>query len=325
MLGNLARAVFERASQSPAGRRLAVLIYHRVTPLPDPLLPYEPDAEAFERTMRWVGTTFNVLPLEQAVRDLKAGNLPPRAMSITFDDGYENNATVAAPILEGLGLHATFFIATGYLDGGLMFNDAVVEAVRACPGTELDLTSLNLGQHRVGSVDERRATIDAILNVIKYHDERERADMARAIAESARVELPRNLMMTSEQAAALARAGFALGAHTVSHPILAKLDDHTARREIIDGKLRLEEISGGPVNLFAYPNGRPDRDYSGATTRFVREIGFDGAVSTSMGVAEVGSDPYQIPRFTPWDVRPLRFAAQLWSNFSRVEPSYATT
>jgi len=54
----------------------------------------------------------------------------------------------------------------------------------------------------------------------------------------------------------------------------------------------------------------------------VRELGFDGAVSTSAGSARVGSDPFQIPRFTPWDSRPLRFALQLASNLNRVKPAY---
>lgn len=324
MLGSLSRVVFDRASRSAQGRKLAVLIYHRVTPSPDDLLPYEPDAATFEGTMRWVRETFNVLPLERAVRDFKAGSLPPRAVSITFDDGYANNATVAAPILERLGVHATFFISTGFLDGGLMFNDAVVEAVRACRGPELDLAPLGLSCYPVEGATQRRAAIDAILGAIKYRGQRERGELARAIASAAGVELPSDVMMTSAQVAGLARSGFTLGAHTVTHPILARLDSEAARREIVEGRCRLEEIGNSAINLFAYPNGRPNRDYSKATAGLIRELGFDGAVSTSMGVAEVGSDPYQIPRFTPWDTRPLRFAVQLWSNFSRVEPTYAT-
>ena len=140
----------------------------------------------------------------------------------------------------------------------------------------------------------------------------------------ARAQVPNDLMMTSAQAAELRRSGFTLGAHTVSHPILAKADPDRARREIVESRARVAELAGEAVTLFAYPNGRPDVDYNSATAQMVRELGFSAAVSTSMGVATARSDAFQIPRFTPWDSRPLRFAAQLLSNMSRVTPSYAS-
>jgi peptidoglycan/xylan/chitin deacetylase (PgdA/CDA1 family) len=105
----LARLALTIASRD----RLSVLIYHRVPAEPDDLLSGEPHASEFEQAMRWIKSTFNVIPLADGVEGIRTGKLPSRALSITFDDGYANNATVAAPILQRLGLHATFFIATG--------------------------------------------------------------------------------------------------------------------------------------------------------------------------------------------------------------------
>ena len=292
--------------------------------MPDPLLPYEPDAATFERAMTWVRKIFNVLPLARAASDLSAGSLPPRALAITFDDGYANNATIAAPILRRLGLDATFFLATGYLDGGCMFNDVVVEVIRGYSGSVMDLGKLGLGAYPVGSIAERRAAISALLQAVKYLDDDRRSEMAQRIADHARAQVPSDLMMTSAQAAALRQSGFTLGAHTVSHPILARADPERARREIVESRARVAELAGEPITLFAYPNGRPDVDYNSATAQLVRELGFSAAVSTSMGVATARSDPFQIPRFTPWDSRPLRFATQLLSNTRRVTPSYAS-
>ena len=76
------------------------------------------------------------------------GRAPARALAITFDDGYADNATVAAPILLRLGLPATFFVATGFLDGGRMWNDTVIEAVAPRRGPVLDLAPLGLGGTR---------------------------------------------------------------------------------------------------------------------------------------------------------------------------------
>ena len=54
--------------------------------------------------------------------------LPPAAAAITFDDGYRDNLEIAAPILKRRGLPATLFVASGFIDGGIMFNDMVIEA-----------------------------------------------------------------------------------------------------------------------------------------------------------------------------------------------------
>src|SRR5262245_15768822 len=119
---------------SPGGSagRLTILIFHRVLPAHDPLNQDEPDAQEFEQRMQWVRSWFTVLPLAEAAQRRAAGTLPARALSITFDDGYADNCTIAAPILNRLGLNATFFIATGFIGGGCMWNDRVIEAVRAC-------------------------------------------------------------------------------------------------------------------------------------------------------------------------------------------------
>ena len=122
------------ATLSPGGARgsLSVLIFHRVLSAPDPLFPDEPDASRFAEILSWVARAFTVIPLAQGVASLNAGTLPPRALAITFDDGYEDNFTAALPVLQRFGMHATFFVASGFLDGGRMWNDTVIESVRAC-------------------------------------------------------------------------------------------------------------------------------------------------------------------------------------------------
>ena len=128
----LLKALFHLMSPGGARARLSVLIFHRVLPEPDPLFPDEMHARRFDVLCGWLTSWFKVLPLDEAVARLKAGTLPARAVCITFDDGYADNHHVALPILRRHGLVATFFIATGFLDGGRMWNDTVIEAIRAC-------------------------------------------------------------------------------------------------------------------------------------------------------------------------------------------------
>jgi len=305
---------------SPGGRRgrLSVLIFHRVLAQPDPLFPDEMHAERFDALCSWVSRWFNVLPLDEAVRLREQGRLPARALAITFDDGYADNHDVAMPILRRHGLSATFFIATGYLDGGRVWNDSVVEAVRATREPVLDLTRLSagLGRYELSTLKGRREAIHAILGVVKYLDPARRLEVVAGIADMAGVELPGDLMMTSAQVQAMRAAGMLIGAHTVTHPILLKVDADTVRQEVRRSREVLERLLGERVALFAYPNGKPGVDYDQTAVDIVRAEGFDAAVSTAWGAASAGSDTWQLPRFTPWDASQNRFALRMLRNLA---------
>ncbi|MEO6747907.1 MAG: polysaccharide deacetylase family protein [Caldimonas sp.] len=313
---------------SPPGRRarLSILIFHRVLAAPDPLFPHEVDAARFDAICGWVRSWFNVLPLDQAVRDMQAGVLPERALAITFDDGYADNRLHALPILQKHGLSATFFVATGFLDGGRMWNDTVVEAIRHSTLDSLPLQELpNVGLRRmpIGAVSQRRAAIDAVIQAAMYLPQGTRSNVADRLAELAGVVPSSDLMMSARQVVELHRAKMQIGAHTVSHPILTQLDDAAARTEIASSKSRLEELVCDRIRLFAYPNGRPGADYSAASVRLAREVGFDAAVSTAWGSSGPETDCFQLPRFTPWDRSRTRFAARLAGNLwtSRRRPA----
>ncbi len=311
---------------SPAGRRarLQILIFHRVLAQPDPLFPGETDAARFDRICGWVRRWFKVLPLDEAVQMRAEGRLPARALSITFDDGYADNHDVALPILRRHGLTACFFIATGYLGGGRMFNDGVVELVRRSTLPQLPLDGLPLsipGALPLGDLPARRAAITTLIDALKYRPVAERLEFVRVLQARAGVEaLPDDLMMRPDQVVALHGAGMQIGAHTVTHPILARLSAEEARAEIERSKAVLEEMLGRRVGLFAYPNGRPGTDYDADSVRLVRQAGFDAAVSTAWGSNRADTDTFQLARFTPWDRTRARFGARLLVNLRR-EPA----
>ena len=297
---------------SGRGRRAAliVLTYHRVLAAPDPLLPDEPTAEQFATQMDVVAEIFNVLPLCEAVRLLKAGSLPPRALCITFDDGYSNNFHLARPILARKRLPATIFVAPGFLDNGRMFNDTIIESIRRARDT-LDLREAGFGAYSLVDLASRRSAIDEIIGALKYSDEKERRLRADRIADVVGAALPSDLMMTEAEVREAHSGGLEIGAHTLNHPILCRLKPQVAEREIVASKLRLQEITGAPVKAFAYPNGRPNKDYDARHAAMVRNAGFDLAVSTAWGAATASSDVYQLPRIAAWDRHPLKFAGRI--------------
>ena len=285
-----------------SGTRLSILIFHRVHAATDPIFPEEPDAGRFEQLMRFVASTYRVMHLGQAVTCLIEGRLPRRPLVITFDDGYADNAEIALPILTRYGLTATFFVSTGFLNGGRMWNDSVIECIRASNQCNLDLADFGLGRCSLSGYAERRMTINGLLQHIKYLSLAQRETAIALLQKLTGVaQLPSKLMMSSDQVRALHRAGMEIGAHTVRHPILAALSTAESESEIRASKSCLESIIHAPVDVFAYPNGKPGKDYDGRHVELVRRLGFRGAVSTAVGVARPGNDLFQLPRFTPWD------------------------
>jgi peptidoglycan/xylan/chitin deacetylase (PgdA/CDA1 family) len=313
-LSGLQRALFAACGSvlSPAGSRgsLLVLMYHRVLTEPDPLLADEPDARTFAAHMDVVRDTCNVIGLGEALERLRTRSLPARAACVTFDDGYANNFEVALPILAERKMPATVFVATQFIGGGRMWNDTIIEVVRRAQGA-LDLRKFDLGQHLLDDIRSRRIAFDTILSKLKYFEYADRLRTAQEIAEIAGADLPENLMMSEDMIRKLHAHGVEIGAHTHSHPILTRLDDDQARREIVQSKQILESVIGAPVTTFAYPNGRPGVDYDGRHVEMVRSCGFSGAVSTARGCARRHSDLFQIPRVAPWDRTAPRFAARL--------------
>ena len=306
-------------SVSPAGprARLSTLIFHRVTPEVDPMFPGEVDARRFDAICGWLRRWTNVLTLEEAVDRMSDGSLPARAVCITFDDGYADSHDVALPILKSHGLNATFFVASGFIGGGIMWNDRISEAVRLCSSRSLSIPEGLIPERR--SLDlsdwvQRRRAVDDLLGALKYLPVAQRMQQSDAIVAASGVRLPADLMMSKSQVAGLVRAGMHVGGHTVNHPILTRIGEETALREMLEGKSALEEMTQQPVRLFAYPNGRPDTDYSLRDVSLAERAGFKAAFCTARGSASKGDDIFQLPRSAPRGATRLRFGVRLALN-----------
>ncbi|MEX2495699.1 MAG: polysaccharide deacetylase family protein [Woeseia sp.] len=287
---------------SPAGSRgrLMILSFHQVPRDADEMAPGTPPAAVFEQQMRWVADYCNVLPLPEAAARLGEGTLPARAACITFDDGYADNVEVAAPVLQRLGLSATFFITAGAVEEGIMWNDLVIEGVRRANGV-LDLGDLGLGIHELADDAARRAAVPAVIDQLKYRQLTPRLNTAQEIFSRATGEAPPRMMMSKAQVAELAEQGFDVGAHTINHPILKELTADEARREIEESRDWVRNVTGEMPRSFAYPNGRPGIDFEPEHEDMVEEAGFSVAVSTQWACAKKSDPAFALPRFTPWE------------------------
>jgi peptidoglycan/xylan/chitin deacetylase (PgdA/CDA1 family) len=309
------RCVASLLGAAGAGKRLAILTYHRVLADWDPLRPSEPDARRFDGQLAALRASFNVLRMDEAAELLTEGKLPERAVCITFDDGYRDNHDVALPILLRHKLPATFYIATGFLSGGAMFNDLIIEAVRQGEG---ELDAAVVGERlSLRDLPARRHAISRILATIKTIEPARRAEQAQEIARRLGMGSMHRQMMTSEEIRRIAACGMEIGAHTVRHPILCSLSPEEARTEIADSRRSLETLIGKPVRGFAYPNGRPGVDYGPEHVSMVREAGYSYGVSTRWSSVWPSSSRYELPRIAPWDPGATGFALRVARSYAQ--------
>ena len=109
--------------------RAIILMYHRIHEKGDGV---GVNKCAFERQMEFIKRKMTSIPLTD-ISDwlLKRKPLPPRAIAITFDDGYEDNFTNAYPILREFKIPATIFLTTGQIESTKIFWwDKVNEIIR---------------------------------------------------------------------------------------------------------------------------------------------------------------------------------------------------
>jgi peptidoglycan/xylan/chitin deacetylase (PgdA/CDA1 family) len=290
---------------------LIVLTYHRVLAEKDPLFPDVTTGSDFDMQARVLCRFFRTFTLSEAFRRLSEGSLPRRSVAITFDDGYLDNLEVAFPLLERYRLPATFFVATGFLSGENMWNDRIIEAVRRFPGDALDLQSSGIQKLDTSNAANRRRAIDTLIAKLKYVEEPQRSELVDCVVSAAGGQHSANLMMSEKDLQVLAGAGMEIGAHTKSHPILARARDDIAREEIAGSRKFLQNLLDDDINFFAYPNGRPERDFHDKHCNMVRDAGFSGAVTTHPDRVDANTDRYRIPRMSTRDTNPAKFAMRL--------------
>jgi len=315
-----------------------ILLYHRVSQLAlDPQwLSVTP--QQFAEHLEVLKRHYQLWTLLDLQRRLRVGTLPRRAVVITFDDGYRDNLYEAKPVLERYDAPATVFVTTGNIDGLREFwwdelETLVLEApVLPNPLTIRVKDKIHSWEWDGGETD-RTASNDQRWNVAmnssptpRHKVYRELVAVLREVEETARNSALQDLSrltgvlrrvrdthrsLRPEEIARLSDEGLVhVGAHSVTHSVLALQPPEVQRQEVVGSKNRLEEILGKPVLTFAYPFGT-HTDYTPDTVAIVRQAGFHCACSNFLGIVERNSDVFQLPRALVRDWDGDAFARQL--------------
>ena len=230
---------------------------------------------------------FRFVALAEMIEKARRGNLAPRSIAWTVDDGYADFAEVAMPVFEGYKSPVAVFLVTGFIDGASWpWWDQVRYIIQES-----------------GSPPEHAD--DKIAALKRVSDEQKWAEI-RTLSEHYSVHVPQvppasYRPMSWDQVRACARRGASFGPHTVNHPILPNVDDRQAEQEIALSWSRLkEEVGAAALPVLAYPNG----DYGPREIELAKKTGLEAALTTRGGHVgrEVVCDrPFELPRF---DLRP---------------------
>jgi peptidoglycan/xylan/chitin deacetylase (PgdA/CDA1 family) len=306
LMGPIARAM-SVARRKPG---VPILVFHRVNDDRDPFMPSLPTA-VFAARMAHIARHYRILTVEEVATRLQEGRVPRNALAITFDDGYRDNLTHAAPILKRLGLPATVFLVTGHIDTprSLWFDD-LAAAFKSATARRVALEDGR--SFPLGTVDERLAALGAALAHLKRLPDGARAGSADGLMAALRAnpDRPKRLMLSWAEVDALRGLGFSIGAHTVTHPILSRLALDRAWDEIYGSRTAIENALGHPVRAFAYPNGGP-ADYNASVIRLVGDAGFTCALTTRRGLNDADTPLLELRRGGPWEDHLPTFALKL--------------
>lgn len=312
-------------------------MYHRVAPQDVDPWSLCVTPEHFEAHLQALGKHATPISLQELAQVHQQGEIPHRAVVVTFDDGYANNLHHAKPLLEKYNIPATVFVTTGYLDQQREFWWDELEQALLQPGELPQQLCLTIN----GKEHQWELGTAANYTQADYHQDYQRQawqaptgsrlnfyyslwQQLQPLETSRRLPLvdeildwadaepkarPTHRCLSSAELRTLEQGEVVeIGAHSVTHPSLAEQTVAQQKAEIQRSKDHLEKVLAHSVNSFAYPFG----NYTAQTVDLIREMGFTCACSTVPETVWQQNDKFLLPRFEVHDWSGKEFTQKLW-------------
>ena len=293
-------------------RQAVVLLYHHIRADDDATQPLSQVEEgvassAFEAQIDVFRRWYTPCTAMQGDRTIRGNDrLADDKLLVTFDDGYQDNRSLAGPILRRHAVPAIVFLATGYIDTPnrywwVRLNDIVRRlgdqdsaSITDRLGDWPEVASVVAGELQLDNHSSRREFRKRIATILESKKDEQRNRILDALQEGASAGngtcLP---TLTWHDVSLMTNEGFEIGAHTVNHPRLTRYSSDVVRDEIETSHREILTQVGQAPFAFAYPYG----DLDGRVEALVGESGYSVAYAANPGVVVPGrTNPMRVPR-----------------------------
>lgn len=274
------------------------------------------DPKWFEDTLEVICSRYQIVPWS-GIRNFYSGKSTTRNIAhITIDDGHISTYTIIYPILKKLGLQASIFISPKITLEHTNFwftelKDYDQEKLKNAIATILKIPEAQLDGLYLNSIF-KTITVEQVWEIIHLYQNQYHvpAKTAEFINETQLWELEQSGI-------------FEIGAHSLTHPILANEESGDSKREIVDSVNQLSELLNRKVTTFAYPNGSPGMDFGSREKQFLTEAGIKYALSFEFRDLRKHDDLLSIPRYglrhgsKDFIAKKLKYGA-LWEPFKKI-------
>jgi peptidoglycan/xylan/chitin deacetylase (PgdA/CDA1 family) len=251
-------------------------------------------------------TGCNVLPLGEAVQRLYSHDLPERAVSITFDDGYFDFMERAYPLLEDAGYPATVYLTTKRVEHNrpivnlllsyiLWKRRHVVLDARGLPGVDGRWTLADPAQRAMICARFEAYAKGEQLSATGKDDWMAQVMERMGLSYDEMAATRMLTLMNPAEVARMSAEGVDFQLHTHMHRTPA--EPHLFVTEIRENRNRIEALTGKRPTHFCYPSGVYRRSY----LQLLRSEGVVSATTCERGIASADTDPLLMPRFIDTD------------------------
>jgi len=281
-----------------------ILFWHGVDHIKDPSIEAESiRVDVFEKQIDYLAKHYDVISMDEFYRRYTNHSFRGSEITITFDDGYLNNLTCAAPILQKYSLPFMIFVSVENISQQTFFATSLARLIII--GGEL--TSVNLDSIGVHidcpAEDQRIRAARTVGGYIKTSPQDKVNEIVEELKSLISNSVLQQLMqqytslkpMTWDDVRKVKRMGATIGSHCLDHFCChANQSPEELRRQIIDSKTRIEEELKEEGLYFAYPNG----DYTKLSNQFVHEAGYRmGFTVRADRLLRPNEDIASLPRF----------------------------
>jgi peptidoglycan/xylan/chitin deacetylase (PgdA/CDA1 family) len=263
-------------------------MYHRFSANHNPL---KVECKIFEEHVKYLKKYFRIITTKELCERVSKGKwVPHNSVIITIDDGYADCYEFAYPILRKYDARATIFLATDFVDNRRwLWTDKVQYILNKTASRRFGMT---LGDTRrdfnLSSFDGWRHAVVSVCSYCRSLTDGLKDEFISELSRELIVSVPETVVeefapLTWDQIMAMKETCIEFGSHTVTHPILSKVDEKTTLREIRKSKETIENKLSEEIHSFCYPNGTKE-DFTEKTVSILQNVGYRCAVTSIWGM-----------------------------------------